>query len=238
MKPKCPISARDQALSKIGHADISIKNVNVIASYTFYLDPRNFTTFRMKLNPKVNTVVLFSLDSDIQYAVLDNNPPQSQSSSPVTEQAKGSRLSLTSSKKTTTQAATATSPAPVSQSDSESAEAQELTWISPQSQDSISYNPITSTTPTPTSPLNPTLPSFNKFNQKQSKYVLVRPGKEMHKSLVDKRINVRAGSEGAERGLFAATTQPNKELIEYAQGLLLTGYLGEGFMYVVEWVWR
>jgi CCR4-NOT transcriptional regulation complex NOT5 subunit len=238
VKPKCPISARDQALSKIGHADINIKNVNVIASYTFYLDPRNFTTFRMKLNPKVNTVVLFSLDSDIQYAVLNNNPPQSQSSSPVAEQAKGSRLSLTSSKKNNTQAATAPPPVPPSQRDSESAEAQELTWLTPQSQDSISYTPIPRATPTPASPLNPNLPPSIKTNQNQSKYVLVRPGKEMHNSLVDKRVSVRAGSEGAERDLFAATTQPNKELIEYAQGLLLTGYLGEGFMYVVEWVWR
>ncbi|KAL4911688.1 hypothetical protein BDW62DRAFT_207200 [Aspergillus aurantiobrunneus] len=224
VKPKCPIPTRDQALSRIchNHGDVSIKNVTVTASYTLYLDPRNFTTFRMKLNANANTVVLFSLDSDIQYTVVTNNPESSQAA----EQPRG-RIPLpqptTSSKKSTP---SGTPPIKQHQKDTAQAKDQQVSWLTPQSQDSISHIPIP---PSNVSPAN---------KATQEKYILVRPGKEMHKSLVDKRVSVRAGHDGREKDLFSSLAQPNEELIEYAQGLLLTGYLGEAFMYVVEWIWK
>lgn len=58
----------------------------------------------------------------------------------------------------------------------------------------------------------------------------------MLKSIIDKRVHVRAGGGDCER--FRSLDTPSMELIEYAQGLLLTGYLGEAFMYVIEWEWK
>lgn len=43
---------------------------------------------------------------------------------------------------------------------------------------------------------------------------------------------------GGEKERFQALELPDDELIEFAQGLLLTGFLGEVFMHVVEWVWK
>ncbi|KAL4778567.1 hypothetical protein BJX76DRAFT_362611 [Aspergillus varians] len=230
VKPKCPTSTRDQALAKIGRSDIGFKNITVTANYTFYLDPRNFTTFRMKLNTNANTVVLFSPDSDIQYAVLANTPPQSQPA----DQSRG-RISLsrpaTSSRRTTpvsiTMSKNPTQKANPNPAQSERDEHAELIWLTPQCQDSITHI-IPNPNPSPNTP--PTA--------LQDKYLLIKPGKEMHKSLIEKRISVRAGPGGRERDLFSSSAFPNKEFIEYAQGLLLTGYLGEAFMYVVEWVWK
>ncbi|RAL08345.1 tetratricopeptide repeat domain protein [Aspergillus homomorphus CBS 101889] len=187
VKPKCPVSTRDQALSKIRNLD-STKPVNIITSYTFYLDPRNFTTFRMKLNSRSNTIILFSLDSDIRYTILDALPPSQHSPNP------GNTAPL-SSKSTG------------------------VNWISPERQDSIIYVP-------------PSESNIN--NHKEARYVFITPGKEMLRSVIDKRVRVRGGSGEKER--FQALDLPNHELIEYAQGLLLTGYLGEAFMYVIEWV--
>ncbi|KAF7597342.1 hypothetical protein BBP40_006282 [Aspergillus hancockii] len=189
VRPKCPSSARNQAISKIQHVN-NTKSVNVTASYTFYLDPRNFTTFRMKLNSDTNTVILFSLDSDIQYATIDN---------PLNPKNRGESSSGS------------TSPSSTSSTTSG------VQWLSPDRQEAIVYVP--SETPQP-----------------QSRYVLVTPGREMLKSVIEKRISVRSGDGEKER--FRALELPDNELIEYAQGLLLTGYLGEAFMYVIEWVWK
>ncbi|PYH48158.1 uncharacterized protein BP01DRAFT_413884 [Aspergillus saccharolyticus JOP 1030-1] len=192
VKPKCPVSTRDQALAKIRSLD-STKPVNITASYTFYLDPRNFTTFRMKLNAKANTIILFSLDSDIRYTIMDAVSASAHqhpgNTAPLTSKATGG-----------------------------------VNWISPERQESIIYIP----------------PSTSDVGQpdlrqpKEARYVLITPGKEMLRSVIDKRIRVRGGSGEKER--FQALNLPSHELIEYAQGLLLTGYLGEAFMYVLEWV--
>ncbi|RAH42198.1 TPR-like protein [Aspergillus brunneoviolaceus CBS 621.78] len=192
VKPKCPVTTRDQALAKIRSLD-STKPVNITASFTFYLDPRNFTTFRMKLNSRANTIILFSLDSDIRYTILDALPPSSSHKS------------------------NAGNTAPLS---SKSTGA--VNWISPERQESIIYVP-------PASDADP-----NQNSQEEARYVLVSPGKEMLRSVIDKRVRVRGSSGEKER--FQALDLPNHELIEYAQGLLLTGYLGEAFMYVLEWV--
>ncbi|KAL4803284.1 hypothetical protein BDV18DRAFT_145557 [Aspergillus unguis] len=259
VKAKCPTSARDQALSKIvlspsnSHGfgagpsykltpSISIKNVTVTAGYTVYLDPRNFTTFRMKLNAKVNTTVLFSLDSDVEYAVVSANSHSGIPAPPVPEPTRG-RLSLskptTSSKRNTPAASPPIQP-------SQHVPRASIEWTTPQSQDSVSHIPI------PGPHLNTKHQHKHKHQvtfaaadstpspvaSAQEKYVLIRPGREMHKSLVDKRVSVRAGRENSEKEHFERLEMPDEELIEYAQGLLLTGYLGEAFMYVVEWVWR
>lgn len=51
---------------------------------------------------------------------------------------------------------------------------------------------------------------------------------------IDKRVHARSG--GGEREHFEALTIPDNQLIEYCQGTLLNGYIGEAFMYVLEWV--
>ncbi|KAB8264007.1 hypothetical protein BDV32DRAFT_91732 [Aspergillus pseudonomiae] len=191
VRPRCPVSVRDQAISKIRRVD-KTKSVNVTASYTFYLDPRNFTTFRMKLNSDTNTVILFSLDCDIQYATIDNpllGPNQGDSRS-------GS-----------------TSPS----STSSSADLNGVRWLSPDRQEAIVYVPT-------------------EMPQPQARYVLVTPGREMLKSIIEKRVSVRGSGGDKER--FQALELPDDELMEFAQGLLLTGFLGEVFMHVVEWVWK
>ncbi|KAH8431395.1 tetratricopeptide repeat protein [Aspergillus melleus] len=202
VKPKCPASARDQAISKIrrfnGTSD-SHKSVTITANYTFYLDPRNFTTFRMRLNTTSNTVILFSLDSDIQYTTIDNPPLDlSPSANTNTNTSTSSPLSST----TTTTSAT---------------DLKGVHWLSPDRQEAICYEP-------------------GDASATQSRYVLVTPGREMLKTLIDKRIGVRSGGGDADR--FRGLELPDSELMEYAQGLLLTGYLGEAFMYVIEWVWK
>lgn len=55
-------------------------------------------------------------------------------------------------------------------------------------------------------------------------------------ALVEKRLAVRQGGGEGER--FRELEFPNEELIEYAQGLLLSGYSGAPFMYVIEWEWK
>ncbi|KAA8643318.1 uncharacterized protein ATNIH1004_010085 [Aspergillus tanneri] len=192
VKPKCPTSARDQAISKIRRFG-SHRAVNVTASYTFYLDPRNFTTFRMRLNSSANTVILFSLDSDIQYATIDT-------------------------------------------SSSMAAGFRGIQWLSPDRQEAICYVPAEAEAE-PEAESSRSSPSpYQSQSQPQSRYVLVTPGREMLKSFIEKRITVRSGGGDGER--FRSLELPDSELIEYAQGLLLTGYLGEAFMYVVEWVWK
>ncbi|RLM01549.1 hypothetical protein CFD26_108537 [Aspergillus turcosus] len=191
VKPRCPSWIRDQALSKIRPLDRS-RTVDVLASYTFYFDPRNFTTFRMKLSSLANTIIIFSLDADIQFTTLD-----SSSSGPVN----------TSSSRPTTSTSSTT--------------AKGLQWLTPERQEAICYIPPSSSSSSSDAP---------------AKYVLVSPGKEMFKSAIQKRIGVR-GANG-EKEHFQSLALPDSELIEYAQGLLLTGYLEEAFMYVIEWEWK
>ncbi|KAE8383183.1 hypothetical protein BDV26DRAFT_251861 [Aspergillus bertholletiae] len=193
VKPKCPTSARDQAISKIRRVD-KTKSVNVTASYTFYLDPRNFTTFRMKLNSDTNTVILFSPVCDIQYATIDN---------PLLDLSQGDSSSRSRS----------TSPS----STSSTTDLKGVRWLSPDRQEAIVYVP-------------------SEMPQPQARYVLVTPGREMLKSIIERRVSVRGGDGEKER--FQALELPDEELIEFAQGSLLTGFLGEVFMHVIEWVWK
>ncbi|OOF91201.1 hypothetical protein ASPCADRAFT_177830 [Aspergillus carbonarius ITEM 5010] len=77
MKHKCPIPARDLAITKIRQLN-STKPVSITASQAILLDSRKFTTFRMKLNPDVNTVIVFSQDADIRYTTIhpsSSSPP-------------------------------------------------------------------------------------------------------------------------------------------------------------------
>ncbi|GLA75540.1 hypothetical protein AtubIFM55763_006819 [Aspergillus tubingensis] len=73
MKHKCPVPARDLAITRIRQLDTT-RPVNITASTAYHLDHRKFTTFRMKLNPDVNTAIVFARESDIRYTMI-NNPP-------------------------------------------------------------------------------------------------------------------------------------------------------------------
>lgn len=90
-------------------------------------------------------------------------------------------------------------------------------WQAPTTQDIISFTPTNAP------------PS-------QSRYLLVTPGRAMLKSMIDQRVHVRGGDGDTER--FRSLDRPSMELIEYAQGLPLMGYLEEALMYVVEWEWK
>lgn len=70
----------------------------------------------------------------------------------------------------------------------------------------------------------------------ESGYLIIGPGDKMLKELVEKRLAIRQGGGEGER--FRELKFPNKELIEYAQGLLLGGSSAETFMYVIEWEWK
>ncbi|GAT29629.1 tetratricopeptide repeat domain protein [Aspergillus luchuensis] len=175
MKHKCPVPARDLAITRIRQLDTT-RPVNITASTAYHLDHRKFTTFRMKLNPDVNTVIVFARESDIRYTMI-NNPPHLFPPSKVQ-------------------------------------------WTTPERQESIFYAPAS-----PGS--DPT---------EEARYLLVAPGKKMLRALVDKRVRVRGG--GGEKERFRALDIPNKDLVEYAQGLVLNDYPYEPFMYVFEWVWK
>ncbi|KAL4794433.1 hypothetical protein BDV19DRAFT_399414 [Aspergillus venezuelensis] len=276
IKPKTPISARDQALSKIkpsrgshiGIEGVSIKNAIVKASYTFYLDPRNFSTIRMKLRSGVNTVILFSLDSDVEYALAGNEQGTSDQQGKGTEREREreqSRGRLALSRPTTSSrrnALVSKLPDQNTVRDQNQKRCQEITWLSPQTQDSISHTPILNpksrARPPSGNRSTPSSSSIKRHTQSQTKgsesdkYLLVKPGPEMLKTLLDKRLAVRSGSgsgsskDGNGKDMFVSSSSssfgegltPTGELIEYAQGLLLTGYSGQVVMYVFEWVWR
>ncbi|KAJ0425297.1 hypothetical protein BJY00DRAFT_325597 [Aspergillus carlsbadensis] len=220
VKPKCPPTARETALARISHMSMSMKNITLTTSYSFYLDPRNFTTFRMKLKKDVNTVVLFSADADVEFRVVTAGGKRTAA---VTSRpgSKGvGRLSI--SRPTTAsrskQAAAAQQQHTLTQAEPKTAEL-EQSWLSPQSQDFICYTPLAHR-------------DASKESQKE-KYLLIKPGKEMYRALVEKRAAVNEQDTND-----IANSIPNEELIEYAQGLLLTGYLGEVVVYVFEWVWK
>ena len=167
----------------------------------------------MKLSSSVNTIILFSLDSDIQYAMLDSVPSHLASSSPSSDASSSAGdtapTTITSTTNTNTNTNTDTTTTNNNQN--------YIKWLHPSHQDTIAFSPSDA----PAS---------------QSRYLLVTPGRDMLKSIIDKRVHVRAGGGDAER--FRSLDTPSMELIEYAQGLLLTGYLGEAFMYVIEWEWK
>ncbi|KAL4954001.1 hypothetical protein BDW69DRAFT_164016 [Aspergillus filifer] len=272
IKPKTPISARDQALSKIkpsrgsniGIEGVSIKNAIVTASYTLYLDPRNFSTIRMKLRSGVNTVILFSLDSDVEFALVGNSQGDTdrleKGGGREREQSRG-RLALSRPTTSSRRNALASKlPDQNSVRNHSLKGSQGITWVSSQTQDCISHTPIpnpksrarTSSGNRSTSSSS-TKPQTPRQGRDGDKYLLVKPGPEILKTLLDKRLAVRSGSgsgsndgNGSGKDMFVSSSSssqwegltPTRELIEYAQGLLLTGYLGEVVMYVFEWVWR
>lgn len=187
----------------------------------------------MKLNSDTNTIILFSLDSDIQYAIIDNPASASSSNQPPSP--------------TTTAAATATSSTTTTTTSDSATSTATIPWLTPDRQETITYVPVPSANPL--SPIPSPLPSPHYPKPRPSapaqppattgaRYVLVTPGKEMLRAAIDKRISVRAGDGEKER--FRALQGPDSELIEYSQGmgLLLSGYMGEAFMYVIEWVWK
>lgn len=183
---------------------------NFTATYTFYLDPRNFTTFRMKFSSAVNTFVLFCTDANVQYVVLDNDIDGSESKEGSQSRSEEPETDSTSTGQTVSRKASETERV--------------LEWSTPQSQEFI-YIPCPNPQSQPQSPTTTTATAT---------YLLIAPGKEMLKRTVEKRVKARGS--GGEQERFEALEVPNKELIEYSQGLLLNGYLGEAFMYVFEWV--
>lgn len=192
VKPRCPAPIRDQALTRTPLPRSASKTPKITANYTFYLDPRNFTTFRMKLTPTANTTILFSHGTDIQYTTLTD---ASTSSDP--------------------DAAIYT---PTASSTSLHIPPKRFQWLTPSTQDSITHIPA------------------GEDPEATSTYLIVAPGKNMLDTLAEKRIRVRHG--GGEGARFQDLEFPNPGLIEYAQGLLLTGYKGIVFLYVVEWEWE
>lgn len=169
---------------------------SITASHTVYLDPRNFTTFRMKLSSTVNTLLVFSPDADIRYTIIGNI-----SDCGTDQVILPSNSVLTTGKRR----ASSTVATKLSSSNTE--------WLTPSGQESISITPMEKSAPI---------------------YLVVAPGEQMMKSLVEKRVNARSG--GGEKERFEALSIPNNELIEYAQGLLMNGYMGEAFLYIVGWV--
>lgn len=115
----------------------------------------------MKLNPAVNTLAVFSRDSDVRYALVSCAGAD-----------------------------------------------EDLLWTSAKDAD----KPVSSLAG-------------------EDRYLIVAPGRTMLGAMVDRRV--RARGNDSER--FRTLDVPNRELIEYAQGLLSTGHLSEAFMYVVEW---
>ncbi|RAL02693.1 tetratricopeptide repeat protein [Aspergillus ibericus CBS 121593] len=84
MKHTCPPTARDLAIAKIRQLHTTKPAISITSSQAVHLDSRKFTTFRMRLNPAVNTVIVFSQDADIRYTTID--PSSSSSSSPSTKE--------------------------------------------------------------------------------------------------------------------------------------------------------
>jgi hypothetical protein len=86
-------------------------------------------------------------------------------------------------------------------------------WLRPRSQETVCITPMAQSAPI---------------------YLIVAPGEQLMKATVASRLKVRSG--GGEKERFEALTVPDGELIEYSQGLVLDEYMGEAFLYIVEWV--
>lgn len=188
------------------------------------MDPRNFTTFRLKLDSSVNTLFIFCAEADIQYTILGNiSDPSDDSAIPPPiprdrenknskgrERLKRKALTMSPSKKDNKKnrsvagsgtCTTTSSPAII------------LDWITPVEQESVCINP----TAQPDAPI----------------YLVVAPGERMMRTIVEKRVEARGGGGDKER--FEMLGIPNEELLEYSQGLLLNSYMEEAFLYIIEW---
>lgn len=194
----------------------------MVSSHTYYLDPRNLATVRMQISSQVNTAILFSLESDIRYTVLygshrDQLGVDDQGkAAPLNQESPSTTLDLTA---TTGDGATDSEVLQLRRKEEET-----IDWLTPQTNEFVCF-PATSESSASTS-ISTSAPA---------KYLLVTPGKRMLKSIVDRRVSVRGGN--GEKEHFQHLTVPDERLNEYVQGLLLTGYMGEAFMYVVEWAY-
>lgn len=170
----------------------------ITAGHTVYLDPRNFTTFRMKLSSTVNTLLMFSAEADIRYTVVGN---LSETDTPAIIPA------IVTSRKEKNPCS--------SSSSSSSPQPHRLPgdWLTPSKQESVCITPMA-----PSAPI----------------YLLDAPGEKMMRATVEKRVKARSG--GGEKERFESLTVPDQELIEFSQGLSLNEYMGEAFLYIVEWV--
>jgi hypothetical protein len=167
---------------------------SITASHTVYLDPRNFTTFRMKLSSNVNTLLVFSPEADIRYTII-GNISESGSDQVSLPAASISRLECKKPLNVTSSTLTGHQ------------------WLTPSCQESVSITPM---------------------EQTAAIYLVVAPGEQMMKNLVEKRVRARSG--GGEKEYFETQDIPDSRLIEYAQGLSMNGYMGEAFLYIVGWM--
>lgn len=224
VRPGCPPETQNQALLNIqgidDDDDDSPADIHVLATYTYRLDPRNFTTFRMKLSATANTLVLFSSESDVQYALFDGGCPSSSSSAATTVKDEDGRVAVIPEE-----------PSPSPTTATTTTGGKDLADVKVTPTPFQWTSPSTATTDTCCISSKPSPPG-----QRQSRYLLVTPGRDMLAAMIDRRLRVR--SSGGDSQRFRALDVPSLELIEYAQGLMLSGYLGEEFMYVVEWEGR
>lgn len=192
--PRCPSAVQQDALSLILPTERGSGPPSITASHTVYLDPRNFTTFRMKLSSSVNTLLIFSPDADIRYTIIGN---LSESGSEQVSMP----LPLSKVKAATKRSSSIPQSAVTAQE-----------WLTPSVQESVSITPM---------------------EQSAAIYLVVAPGEQMMKNLVERRV--RARSSGGDKEHFGALELPDSKLIEYAQGLMMNGYMGEAFLYIIGW---
>ncbi|KAL1970255.1 hypothetical protein VTN77DRAFT_5415 [Rasamsonia byssochlamydoides] len=205
--PRCPSPVQKDAVSMIVPGEHNGAAPGITAGHTVYLDPRNFTTFRMKLSSTVNTLLVFSVEADIRYTIVGNItesdsdvvPPQPP---PIVTSSRHQKKQQPSPSSTPTPSSSSRSPR-LAPGD----------WLTPSQQESVCITPMAQSAPI---------------------YLIVAPGKQMMKKTVARRVKARGG--GGEKERFEALTVPNEELIEFSQGLPLNGYMGEAFLYIVEWV--
>lgn len=191
--PRCPPAVQNDILNMIVPNGKVTSPPSISASHTVYLDPRNFTTFRMKLSSNVNTLLVFSPEADIRYTIIGNlsESGSEQVTLPAASISRsGGRNSLNMTPSTLTG----------------------HKWLTPSSQESVSITPM---------------------EQSAAIYLVVAPGEQMMKNLVERRVRARSG--GGEKEHFEALSIPDSKLIEYAQGLMMNGYMGEAVLYIVGW---
>lgn len=193
--PRCPPSVQTDALSMILPSEKGSRPPSITASHTVYLDPRNFTTFRMKLSSNVNTLLVFSPEADIRYTIVGNI---SESGTDQVTLPAAAPVSISEGKKPSNMASyTLTGHQ----------------WLTPSCQESVSITPMESSA---------------------AIYLVVAPGEQMMRNLVERRVRARNGN--GEKEHFECLEIPDSKLIEYAQGLMMNGYMGEAFLYIVGWM--
>ncbi|EEA26866.1 tetratricopeptide repeat protein [Talaromyces marneffei ATCC 18224] len=193
--PRCPPAVQNDALNMILPAERGTTPPSITASHTVYLDPRNFTTFRMKLSSNVNTLLVFSPEADIRYTIIGN---LSESGSNQVSLSASASVSISAGKKPSNMIPSTLSG---------------YQWLTPAQQESVSIAPM---------------------EQSAAIYLVVAPGEQMMKNLVEKRVRARSG--GGEKEYFEGLDVPDLKLIEFAQGLMMNGYMGEAFLYIVGWI--